>query len=151
MILAALAGLQALRAQTYNYVPAQVPLERLCQYAGSSQLSVTTASGETVEGVCFVVNKDELQMQTKTGVVSLARAQLSRVRRYEIPRRHQLAHLGSQLRHGIERSASIVPTPLGLFGLIGIGGTLAYGAVGAPFAAMGDLFGYTKSVEIHIK
>jgi len=145
ILFAALAGSQALHAQS------EVPAERLCQFTGSSQIAITTTSGETVEGTCFLVNKDEVQVKTNQGIVSVARAQLSRVRKYELPRHHQLIHLGRFVDRGVKASARLIPTAEGPIGVIGVGGTLALAAAGLPFAAFGDLIGYTKSVEIRIK
>lgn len=146
MVFAALAASPALRAQDLVW-----PASQVCGKAQSRLMEIELPNGDTVQGTCFRVDVNEMQIETKSGIVSIARSQLSRVRVLDLPRHHQLAHLGGQVRRGLRESGSIVPTPMGVFGLIGMAGTLGYGAAGLPFAAIGDLFGYTKSIEIQIK
>jgi hypothetical protein len=147
MIFAALAGSAALRAQD----SIQLPLPRVCDYARSRIVQVKLPTGETVEGVCFSTTVDEIQVQTKNGIVKVARAQLSRVTIADIQPRHQLSHLGKQVGKGVSWSAKQVPTEWGVVGVVGIPVTLAFGAVAAPFCLLGDIFGYTKTIEVKIR
>src|SRR5689334_9638750 len=128
-IFAALCSSAALRAQDV----VQLPLERVCEYAKSRTprtVTIKTISGETVEGACFSVDVNEIQIDTGHGLVKVAKAQLSRVTMAEIPRRHQLAHLHRQVHKGVRDSAKIIPTEYGIFGVIGVPLVLAGGAVG---------------------
>jgi hypothetical protein len=149
-LFAALAGSTALRAQD----SIQLPWNQICNYANSSiphKVQLTTTAGETVEGSCFSVTVDEIQITTKTGLMTVARAQLSRVRMYQTEPRRHLAHLGKDVRAGLAGSVSMIPTEWGPVGLIGIPATLAWGAVASPFCLLGDIIGYTKTTEIKIK
>ena len=145
IIFAALAGSQALRAQ------AGIPVEQLCRYANSRTLSITKPDGESVEGTCFSVTKDEVRVQTAQGVVAIAKAQLNRVHMYELKPRHQIAGLGKWMGRGVKDGAEMIPTAFGPVGLIKVGLTLAAGAVASPFAGIGDLLGYSKSIEVRIQ
>jgi hypothetical protein len=147
MIFAALASSAALRAQD----SVQLPLPRVCDYARSRSIQVTMPNGETVEGVCFSTTVDELQVQTKSGIVKVARAQLSRVTIADIQAHHQVRHLFKHVGQGVANSAKLIPTEAGLVGLIGVPTTLAWGAVAVPFCLFGDLIGYTKTVEVKIR
>ena len=147
IIFAALAGSVTLRADA----PLQMPLSQVCGFTGSRVLTVTTASGETVEGTCFAVNVDEIQVQTKKGILTIARSQLSRVRIYETPPHRHLANLGKDIRTGLEDSVKMIPTEWGLVGVVGVPATLAWGAIASPFCLLGDAIGYRRGIEIRIK
>jgi hypothetical protein len=150
IVLFALAGSTALRAQ--NSV--QLPWNQVCNYTNSRdshKVQITTLSGETVEGVCFAVTVDEIQITTKSGLQKIARSQLTRVKMYDIAPRRQLAHLGKNVAKGLVGSAGMLPTQWGFVGLVGIPATLAWGALAAPFCLFGDIIGYTKTIEINIK
>ena len=147
MIFAALAGSATLRAQD----SVQLPLEQVCNYARSRTIQVKTATGETVEGVCFSVSVDEIQVKTQNGLMKVARSQLSRVSVVEMPRRQHLARLGKHVKQGIDGSAKMIPTEAGIVGIIGVPMTLAYGAVAAPFCLLGDILGYSKTIDIRLR
>jgi hypothetical protein len=146
MIFAALAGSAALRAQD----SVDVPLPRVCDYARSRTIQVKLPTGETVEGVCFSTTVDEMQVQTKNGIVKIARAQLSRVSVVEVPRRQHLARLGKHVKQGLDGSVKMIPTEMGLAGVVGVPLTLAYGAVAAPFCLLGDILGYSKNIQVRV-
>jgi len=147
MIFAALAGSATLRADGSM----ELPFAQVCRFAGSRTLTVTTAAGETVEGTCFTVNVDGLQIQTQKGMVTVARLQLSRVRMYETPPHRHLATLGKDIRTGLRESVRMIPTEWGLVGVVGVPATLAWGALASPFCLLGDAIGYRQAVEIRIK
>jgi hypothetical protein len=150
IFLVALAASTALRAQG----SITLPWNQACQYMNSGdshQIQITTVSGETVQGVCFAVTVDEIRLKTKTGILTIARSQLSRVRMYEIQPRRQLAHLAKTVGSGLKESVKIIPTDWGIIGVVGIPATLAWGGLAAPFCLFGDIIGYTKTMEIKIK
>lgn len=146
-------ALPALHAQEVR----DVPFTQVCNFANSPRfynsgtVQIKTANGETVEGVCFSVDLNEIQLNTKNGIVKIARAQLAHVSMIEVPKGHQLRILGKHVGRGISNSAKMIPTEGGIAGVIGVPATLAYGAVAVPFCLLGDLIGYTKTVEIRIR
>lgn len=150
IVLLVLAASTALRAQAV----VQLPWNQACQYmnnGSSHKVQITTLTGETTEGVCFAVTMDEIQLKTKTGILTIARSQLSRVRMYEIQPRRQLAHLAKTVGSGLKESVKMIPTDWGIIGVAGIPATLAWGGLAAPFCLLGDIIGYTKTIEINIK
>ena len=147
MIFAALAGSAALHAQD----SVQLPLPRVCDYANSRTIQVTMPNGETVEGVCFSTTVDELQVKTKSGIVKVARAQLSRLTIADSEKHHQVRHLFKHVGQGVAASAKLIPTEAGVAGAIGVPATLAWGAVSVPFCLFGDLIGYTKTIEVKLR
>jgi hypothetical protein len=147
IVFAALAGSPTLRADTLM----QLPLNQVCNFANGKTVQVTTGSGETVEGTCFAVSVDEIQIQTKKGILTIARSQLSRVRMYDTPPHRHLVNLGKDIRSGLRGSVKMIPTEWGLVGVVGVPATLAWGAIASPFCLLGDAIGYRQAVEIRIK
>jgi len=127
-----------------------LPLENFCNFAGARNVQIDTVSGESVQGVCFSVTKDEIRIQTAHGIVSVAKAQLNRVHVYDVKPRHQMAGVGRWVGRLIKQDAEMIPTPFGLVGLTKLSLTLAAGAAVMPFAGLGDLLGYSKSIEVRI-
>jgi hypothetical protein len=128
-----------------------IPLPRFCDFAGTRSVQVDTAAGETVQGVCFSVTKDEVRIQTPHGIVAITKAQLTRVQVYEVKPRRQIAGVGKWIGRQVKQGAEMIPTPFGLVGLTKISMSLAAGAVAMPFAGLGDLLGYSKSIEVRIQ
>jgi hypothetical protein len=54
---------------------------------------------------------------------------------------HRLKSLGKGMKHGMHDGVKMTFSPLAPIGLVVIPGTLAWGAVAAPFCILGDLFG----------
>src|SRR5438270_11255450 len=109
LIFAALAAAGTLRAQD----SVQLPWERVCQYANAAKpktVLITTATGEVVEGTCFAVTVDALEIQTNHGIVQVARAQLKRISVSQVKPHHQFLHLAHNIGSGVKHSAQMVPT-----------------------------------------
>jgi hypothetical protein len=65
--------------------------------------------------------------------------------------RRQIAGVGKWIGRQVKQGAEMIPTPFGLVGLTKISMSLAAGAVAMPFAGLGDLLGYSKSIEVRIQ
>src|SRR5579885_1219130 len=50
-----------------------VQWNRLCQVAAGRELTVTTVGGEIVQGYCVAIDVNQFQLNTKYGIVKIAR------------------------------------------------------------------------------
>lgn len=135
VLLAALVSMPALRADD----ALEVQWNRVCQVAGSHELLVRTASGDQVRGICLSVNVDEMTVRTKDNkVIRVARGAMSRLDMYRSPS-HQLRSLGKGMHAGLKVGFDALLSPEAPVGMVLIPGTVAWGAVSAPFCILGDL------------
>ena len=130
------AGLGTVRAE-----PISVPWHRVCSVAGERELSITTQGGETVQGVCMKINVDEIAVTTKDHrVVKIARSALARIRVQRASTNgHAMAALGRGMLTGLRSGFGWLFSPAAPLGILVVPGTLAWGAVAAPFCLVGDL------------
>ena len=121
--------------------PVEVQWSQVCHVAGNRELSITTQSGETVEGYCTRINVDEIAIITNDHrAVNVARSALAHIRvRRANTKGHQLASLRKAVRGGLKAGFEWLLTPAAPVAVVLLPGTLAYGAVAAPFCLIGDL------------
>lgn len=118
----------------------------LCANTTKELLTVTTESGDTVQGYCVFVQHDELTLRTVDGkMVKIARGTLRKVLALTVTE-HRLKSLRKGMKEGLHEGVKMTFSPLAPIGLAVIPGTLAWGAVATPFCVLGDLFG-PKPVE----
>ena len=131
------AGLGTGRAE-----PVSVPWNKVCSVAGERELSLTTQGGETVQGVCMKINVDEIAVVTTKDhrVVKIARSALVRIRLHRASANgHAMAALGRGMLTGLRSGFGWLFSPAAPLGIVVVPGTLAWGAVAAPFCLIGDL------------
>jgi hypothetical protein len=118
--------------------------------AEGQPLTLTTADGATVDGYCVAIGVDEISVNTKDrGVVKVARSALSRIDMHlhtSSHRGHELRALGHGVHVGLSRGFGWLLSPDALLGIVTIPATLAWGAVSAPFCAIGDVAAKAKLV-----
>jgi hypothetical protein len=120
-----------------------VQWNQVCQTAGGRPMRVKTTNGEIVDGYCMSVNVDEIAIRTEDHkVVKITRAALARMA--VVPRDHQVRALGRGMRGGLRTGFHTLLTPNAPAALLLIPGTLAWGAVAAPFCVAGDLVARTQ-------
>jgi len=121
----------------------KTPVEwrNLCANTAKELLVVTTESGDTIKGYCVFVQHDELTVRTVDGnVVKIARGTLKTVLALKVPD-HRLTALAKGMKHSLSDGVKMMFSPLAPVGFAVIPGTLAWGAVAAPFCIIGDMFG----------
>jgi hypothetical protein len=93
-------GMSAIRAAD----PPGVQWSQVCRVAGNRELSITTQSGETVQGYCTRINVDEIAVITNDHrPVNIARSALAHIRvRRAMTKGHQLASLGKGMSGGLK-------------------------------------------------
>ncbi len=133
------AGSLPLWADTPAPKPVEVKWETLCHYAKDYRLVVTTTQGDVVEGHCLAVQVNELVVTTKDyKTVRIARAALAKIHMQPSHGNH-LQSLGKGMRQAFHEGFQQLLSPLAPVGLVVIPGTVAWGAIAAPFCAIGDL------------
>ncbi len=119
--------------------PMQVKWDEMCKVAAGKEIDIRTTVGDNVKGFCVGINVDEVSVRTTDGkVVKLARTALGKIRLHRV-RSGQLKALGNGMRGGLEGSVGMLFSPLAPLGIVGVPGTIAWGAVAAPFCALSDL------------
>jgi len=117
----------------------EVQWNKVCQVTNGHELLVRTANGDEVRGICLSVNVDEMAVRTKDNkVIHVARGAMSRLEMYRSPN-HQLQSLGKGMHGALQEGFKDLLSPAAVAGIVIIPGTLAWGAVSAPFCALGDL------------
>jgi len=112
---------------------------QVCRVSHGRELLLTTATGDQVRGSCFSVDVDELGVKTKSGQVTrIARTALARIEMAS-SRGRRLHALGNAMHDGLKFGAKTLFSPMAPIGLVALPGTLAWGAIAAPFCALGDL------------
>jgi len=121
--------------------PVEVPWNQLCKAATGNRLMITTADGATVEGFCMSITVDEVAIRTENQkVVKIARSALSKIQmQRRLEQQHPLKALRKDLRRSFREGFDLLLTPEAPAGIVLIPGTLAWGAVAAPFCALGEL------------
>jgi hypothetical protein len=118
----------------------EVSWSEVCNVVGGNQLRITTGNGDTVEGYCMSINVDQIEVATKDHkVVRVARKALSRIQMRRSRNSHQLSSLGHGMRTGLRQGFEWLFSPCAPLGLVVVPGTLAWGAVAAPFCLLSDL------------
>ena len=113
----------------------------ICRVANGRELSITKSNGENVYGSCLSISADAIEIRTnhKNDIVKVARASLAKIELRRSKGRH-LASLGRGVRTGLRDGFHWLLAPEAPLALVTIPGTIAWGAVAAPFCALGDLF-----------
>jgi hypothetical protein len=121
--------------------PVGVQWNKVCSVAGNRELSITTQNGETIQGYCTRINVNEIAVTTEDKrVVNIARSALAHIRvRRANTKGHQLASLGRGMGAGLKTGLQWLLTPAAPAAIVLLPGTLAWGAVAAPFCLIGDL------------
>lgn len=134
---ALIASVPALRAADQI----QVRWDQLCQVAHDRQLTITTATGETVSGSCMSSNVDEIAISSKDRkIVKIARSALQRIQMSHSNNGHQLSALGHTMQKGLRTGNDWLWSPQAPLGIVAIPATLAWGAFAAPFCLLHDMF-----------
>ena len=116
----------------------EVDWNQVCQVTVGKPMRVKTTGGDTVEGYCASISVDEIAIRTENHkIVKVARAALQKMSMN--PRQHQLRALGRGMRGGLSAGFAGLFTPLAPGAILLIPGTLAWGAISAPFCLTGDL------------
>jgi len=111
----------------------------VCRTSHGHQLELETTNGNVVSGYCMSIGVDEIAITTKDQkVVKLARKSLSRIQMHRA-KGSQLRSLGRGLHKTLADGVGLLFSPLAPAGIVLIPGTLAWGAVAAPFCLLGDL------------
>jgi len=138
--LLSLAALIGCSLPIHAAAPAEVKWTHLCQEAAGAHVSITTASGETVDGYCLSISVDEVSIQTADNrVVKVARKALSRVQIHPKLQGHQLATLRRGMKKGLHDGFELLLSPYAPAGAVLLPATVAWGAVVAPFCVLGEL------------
>jgi hypothetical protein len=121
--------------------PVQVPWNQLCKAAMGNHLMITTADGATVDGYCMSITVDEVAIRTENQqVVKIARTALSKIQMHRRPeQQHPLKALGKDLRRTFREGFDMLFTSGAPAAIVLLPGTAAWGAVAAPFCALGEL------------
>ena len=144
-VLSGSAGVPLLSAQE----SVDVAWSHVCQAARGRQMRLTTNTGETVEGYCTSVNGHDISLRMQDHrTVKIAGSAMTRI--VVSPQQHQLQALGRDMRKSLKTGLRVLLTPMAPAGIALIPGTLAWGAVAAPFCVAGDLFA-RKSTETEIR
>lgn len=124
----------------------------VCRVAAGHQLVLKTVQGKTTDGYCISITADEIAVVTKDKrAVTIARASPSRIQMYRPRHGHQLSTLGSGMRKSLRFGFDSLFTPYAPLGLAVVPGTVAWGAVAAPFCLLSDLKNkVTRKQEIKV-
>ena len=114
-----------------------IPWNQLCRQLNFHEVAITTTTGETVEGYCMMIDVNQVSINVNGNPVQVARANI--VRLLMTPRRNNLKSLGKGVRGGLSYGFNALLSPSAVMGAMAIPGTLAWGAVSAPFCVLGDL------------
>jgi hypothetical protein len=138
-LLILLAWLAPLRAASVI----QVHWNEVCRITSGNLVEITTATGDRVEGYCAAVGVDEISISTKDNknirVVKIARTALSRIVMRSPSKGHHLRSLGRGMRDNLREGFHSLFSEMAPMGLVHVPGTLAWGAIAAPFCLFGDL------------
>lgn len=116
-----------------------VDWNQVCATASQQQLIATTSAGDTVAGYCVGVTVSEVSVRTPDNrIVKVARDKLSKLVMHRPPG-HELRALAQDLHEGFHEGFHLLFTHNALGGLLLIPGTVVWGAIAAPFSAIGDL------------
>jgi hypothetical protein len=115
-----------------------LPWNGVCQASRDHRLTITTTTGETVEGYCTAINVDEITLTKNQQVVKIARNTISRLRMHRT-KGHQLAALWTHVGHGLREGTGLLFSPYAPVGMVELPGSLAWGAAATPFCLIADV------------
>jgi len=117
----------------------EVRWSEVCSVARGRQLIISTTNGDVVYGNCMSINVDAIAISSiDHRVVRIARNTLARIQMRETTG-PQLASLGRGVRSSLKQGVGFLFSPLAPVGIVQVPGTLAWGAVAAPFCLLRDL------------
>lgn len=121
--------------------PVEVPWNQLCRAATGNHLMITTTDGATVDGLCMSITVDEVAIRTENQkVVKVARAALTKIQMHRTPQQeHPLKSLGQGMQRSFRDGLNMLLSPSAPGGILLIPATAAWGAIAAPFCALGEL------------
>jgi hypothetical protein len=123
----------------YAADPIEVRWSEVCSVARGRQLIVSTTGGDVVSGDCMSINVDAIAIRSSDRrVVRIARNTLARIQMRET-NGPQLALLGKGVRSSLKQGLGYLFSPLAPVGMVQVPGTLAWGAISAPFCLLRDL------------
>ena len=138
-------------AAAQNDPPIDARWTDLCRIASQRELTLTTTSGESVEGYCIAIDINRVTIRSNANaVIGVARSTLAKL---EVKKRreHHLRSLGHGMHQALKWGVRNALTPAGPVAIPIIPVTLAWGAAAAPFCVIGDLLSIgTKKREIRI-
>jgi hypothetical protein len=118
----------------------EVKWTEVCKVVDGHSLTITTVNGDTVDGYCLSIDVDQIVVTAKDQkVVKIARAALSRIQMSRSKKTHQLSSLRHGMGVGLRQGFDWLLSPYAPLGLVVVPGTVAWGAVAAPFCLIGDL------------
>lgn len=133
-----LSALLASSGALYADDPVEVHWNDFCRVTQGHQVEITTDAGETVSGYCVLINADEVQVNVGGRIVKLGRKTLAHIN-MERSEGYQLRSLGRGMRTGLKNGFKWLLSPAAIGGVVTIPAVLVWGAVSAPFCALGDL------------
>lgn len=124
----------------------------VCRETNGHELTIKTASGDTITGYCVAIRVDT--MAVKTGgnkIVEIARAALSRIDMAASTNNgHQLKKLGQTIHSGLHHGFALLFSPEAPAGLVAVPATLVAGAIATPFCLLADLAADDRKKEVQI-
>jgi hypothetical protein len=128
----------------------QIQWSEVCKVTQNHELSIKTVNGDNVTGYCLSVDVDEISVRTRDGKIQrLARTALKRMR-MQPAQSSQLRGLGKFMHDGLRDGFGLLFSPLAPAGMVLVPGTIAWGAVSAPFCALADLGNLGGKREIKV-
>ena len=132
----------------YAAEPIEVPWNKVCQVSQARELFITNADGSTVQGYCVSIDVNEIALRTSDNrVVKVARKALSRIEMHRSPG-HQFSSLSSGVHKELKEGFQLMFSPWAPAGLVLVPGTLAWGAIAAPFCLIGDLKAKVNGTQV---
>jgi len=118
----------------------EVSWNDLCKTADHRRLVLTGENGEVVNGYCVSVDVTAISVRTdENKVIKIARAGLAKVQVHRTQGGNELAKLGKGMGRTFRDGLNMLFSPAAPAGLVVLPVTAAWGAVAAPFCAIGDL------------
>ena len=131
-------GSLVLCGPAYSAEPVEVHWNDFCRVTEGRQLEITTDTGDTITGYCIRINADEVQVRQRAKIAKLGRKALAQIT-VDRSEGRQLQKLSHGIRTGLRNGFKWLLSPQAIEGIVTIPATLAWGAISAPFCAIGDL------------
>lgn len=100
----------------------EVPWSQLCREANFHELSITTTTGETVDGYCMGIDVNQISIGFDGKAKRVARASVARL--LMRGQGHQLRSLGKGVRGGLSYGLNALLSPQAVVGAVAIPATL---------------------------
>jgi hypothetical protein len=148
MIFALICAMAAAFSAPLQAGPIKAHWSQVCGIANGRELTITTANGETEQGRCAAIDvSGGLRLRKADGSdVVVERILVTRIVMGK-PGARLLRSLGDTMSEGLGSGIYSLLTPYAPYGILVIAGTLAYGAIAAPFCLLGDLFSHGSGTQ----